>query len=404
VKSMTRRKFFSGLTTGAAGMLFGSCGKQRQPADENMASQTQGPEGEKHDLKIRQYNQLGKTGIKTSDITFGAGSVNTPRVIRYAFDLGVNIFDTAAIYGIGVSEEHIGQGLKGVRDKACIITKQRFWGGRQISKHGIIKVLEESLKKLQTDYVDGLFIHSLETMALLDNEEIRSTYSQFKKEGKVRFTGFSTHSEKITLAECVKPEYEDFVDVVMFRYNHMEGRAIEPLIANMRQKGIGTIAMKTLAGGKQGNLKGFVNEQLSYPQAAIGWVLANKYVDCAVLSMDNFSLVENYVAASGKKLKRTDLALLQKYRDAVSNSYCRVTCTTCEGFCPHKVAISDIMRYAMYYEDYGQQKKAIDHYTALPFFHKPIFCRSCRGHCTHACPYGLPVKEKLLSTHMLLTV
>lgn len=78
MKTMTRRKFFSGLTTGAAGMLFGSYGNQGQPADENMASQTQGPEGKEHDLKIRQYNRLGKTGIETSDITFGAGSINTP--------------------------------------------------------------------------------------------------------------------------------------------------------------------------------------------------------------------------------------------------------------------------------------------------------------------------------------
>jgi predicted aldo/keto reductase-like oxidoreductase len=399
MKSMTRRTFFSSLTTGIAGMLFGSCGKQTQPADEI----TQAPAAGQHDLKIRQYNPLGKTGIKTSDITFGATAINTPNVIRYAFDLGVNVFDTAANYGGGVSEEIIGQGLKGVRDKAYIITKQYFPSRRSITKERITRTFEASLKKLQTDYVDVLFIHTMETMTLMNNDVIRGTYGQLKKEGKVRFTGFSTHSERITLPGCVQPEYEDFVDVVMFQYNHMEGRRLEPFIANMRQKGIGTIAMKTLAGGKQGNLKELVNNRLSYPQAAIAWVLANKNIDCAVMSMNNFSLVENYVGASGKKLEPTDLALLQTYRDAVSNSYCRVTCNSCEGSCPHKVAISHVMRCAMYYQDYGQQKKAIDHYTVLPNTDKPIFCQSCHGYCTNACPYGLPVKDQLLKTHRLLT-
>lgn len=390
---MTRRSFFSGLTTGAAGLLLGRCTDSKQP-----------PPTRNNDLKIKNYVRLGKTGINVSDITFGAGAINTPNVVRYAFDLGVNLFDTAESYVGGVSEETIAQGLEGVRDKVCIITKQVFRRGNPINKEDIARKLEASLKRLKTDYVDMLFIHSMDTIDLLKNEEIRSTYSRFKKEGKVRFTGFSTHNEKLTLAECVKPQYEDFVDVVLFCYNHLEGKVIEPLIAKMRQKGIGTIAMKTLAGGKQGNLKGFVNDRLSYPQAAISWVLANKNIDCAVLSMDNFSLVENYVAASGKKLERADLALLQRYRDAVNNSYCRLSCTACEGSCPHNVAISDIMRYSMYYEDYGHQKKAIDHYRALNNFNKPVHCGDCRGQCTIACPYGLQVKQQLLRTHRLLTV
>jgi aryl-alcohol dehydrogenase-like predicted oxidoreductase len=394
MKSITRRTFFSGMTAGIAGMLFGS--HPKIPSEKLINNQDE--------LKIKQYNPLGKTGIKTSDIIFGAGAIHNPGVIRYAFDLGINIFDTASNYGRGVSEEIIGQGLKGVRDRAHIITKQYFQPRRRITKESITRLLEASFKNLQTDYVDGLFIHTMKTMHLMRNEEIVSSFSQFKKEGKVRFTGFSTHNEKTILAECVKPEYSGLVDAVMFMYNHIEGKMIEPLIAKMRQKGIGTIAMKTLAGGKQGNLKKFVSEQSSYPQAAISWVLANEHIDCAALTMDNYSLIEDYVAASGKKLDRTDLALLQKYRDAVSTSYCRVSCTSCESDCPHNVAISDIMRYVMYYEDYGHQKRAIDQYSELDDAHKPLLCQSCRGYCSQACPYGLRVKEQLLRAYTLLTV
>ena len=404
MKKMTRRTFVSGLFAGAAGKLFGSCAKSQSSSQEKMTAHSEESEEEKNELKIKRYNPLGSTGIKVSDIVFGAGAINVPHLVRYAYDFGVNLFDTAAKYGSGVSEESIGQGLKGVRDKAYIITKQYYRKGRRITKDSIRKVLEKSLKKLQTDYVDGLFIHTMDATHLLKNEVVISSYIQFKKEGKVRFTGFSTHNEVLTLAECVKPEYEEFVDAVMFCYNHLEGKRIEPLIAAMRQKGIGTIAMKTLAGGKQGTLKEFVDERLSYPHAAVSWVLANKHVDCAALTMDNYSMVENCVAASGKKLERTDLALLQKYRDAVSKSYCRVSCSSCESYCPHNVAVSAIMRYAMYFEDYGQQKKAINHYAALSKTQKPVFCQSCYGDCAHACPYGLQVKEQLLRAHRLLTI
>ena len=96
--------------------------------------------------------------------------------------------------------------------------------------------LEIGLRNLRSDYVDGLFAHSADTREILRNEEIRAAYSQFKKEGLVRFTGFSTHNEKETLPECLKPEYDDFVDAVMFRYNHLESKNIEPYVKQMHEK------------------------------------------------------------------------------------------------------------------------------------------------------------------------
>jgi predicted aldo/keto reductase-like oxidoreductase len=122
------------------------------------------------------------------------------------------------------------------------------------------------------------------------------------------------------------------------------------------------------------------------------------------MSMDNYSLIDNYVAASGKRIEREDLALLQKYRDAIDSSYCRLSCSVCEDSCPNNVAISDIMRFIMYFEDYGQQKKAIDQYNTLTSAQKPIICQRCPGHCMKSCPYGLQVKEQLLRAHKLMFV
>ncbi|UCG87757.1 MAG: aldo/keto reductase, partial [Gemmatimonadota bacterium] len=290
------------------------------------------------------------------------------------------------------------------RGQVCIITKQGFSRRRPPSRNMISNMLESSLRKLRSDYVDGLFIHSMENMDALQNDAVFESFVRFKEEGKVRFTGFSTHNERKTLVECVDPRYEQVVDAVMLRYNHMEGEPIEPLIAAMRARGIGTIAMKTLAGGKHGRLERFVNDRMTYPQAAIGWVLANDDIDCAVLSMDSYSLVDTYVAASGRQPQRSDDSLLREYRDAVDHTYCRVTCTSCEISCPHNVAISDVMRHNMYLEDYRQRRKAMDSYASLSEQRKPFPCKGCRGYCTEACPYGLPVQDRLLRTHQLLTV
>jgi predicted aldo/keto reductase-like oxidoreductase len=370
------------VAAGTAGVFLGGDG----------AKSTAQPEEKPDDPRIRRYVKLGDTGITISDVIFGAGALYEPDMVRHAYDRGVTGFDTDALYTSGRSEESIGSALKGVRDKCCIITKQSFSRRNPADRKTITQTLERSLRRLQTDYVDGLFVHSMEEMNALHDDVVIESFMRFKKEGKIRFTGFSTHNERVTLAECVKARYDGIADVVMFRYNHMEGKSIEPLIAAVNKKGIGTIAMKTLAGGKQGKLKEFV------------WVLANERVDCAVMSMGNYSAVDSYVGASGMEFDRSGHSLLRKYRDAVDGTYCRVTCTACEGACPLNVAISDIMRYEMYYLDYGHQKKAIRQYATLDAARKPAACATCAGQCTRACPHGLQVRDRLLRAHEILAI
>jgi len=300
---MSRRQFSSDVASAAAGILLGCRAETGQSGgyDGSEPAQTEAAT----DVRIQRYVSLGNTGITASDIIFGAGIVDEPGLVRYAFDLGINVFDTAATYGAGISEETIAAGLQGIRDRVHIITKQRVDNPRRATRSRIERTLEQSLRKLQTDHVDGLFIHSMETMEPLDHEEILGTFVRLKREGKVLFTGFSTHNERVTLTQCVAAKYEEFVDAAMFRYNHVESEAIEPVIARVRERGIGTIAMKTLAGGNHAGLGRYAREGLSFSQAAIAWVLANEHIDCAVMSMDTFSLINEYVGASGIELQRS---------------------------------------------------------------------------------------------------
>ncbi len=396
MSKINRRSFFKGLGSGMLGL--GAFNFVNKPVLGSPVS----TEEENPEPRIMRYNTLGKTGLRVSDISFGGADLFSENVVRYAFDLGVNLFDTAETYANGKSEEYIGRGLKGVRDKAAIITKYIFRGSSSTSYDNLKARVEKSLKRLQTDYLDILFFQGLNNPVAFKDEALKEAVEKLKKEGKVRFSGFSTHNAPETLAECVNPEYSSFVQVVLFFYNHMDGKSIEHLVKKLHDAQIGTIAMKSQAGGKQGNLKSFVNEKQTYEVAALKWVLENQGIDSVVISMKTFSHVDAYIKASGQKLKRNDHAVLRHYRQEVDNIYCRLDCTVCEAICPNKVAISDIMRYAMYFEDYQQEKVAIQEYARLDSKNKPLKCSSCSGHCNQACPYKLSVKEKLNHIHELL--
>ena len=358
-------------------------------------------QGEFSPIKIQKYNTLGKTGIKVPDVSCGAISFFEPNVLRYAYDLGVTYFDTAEGYLRTKSETFIGQALKDVRDKIAITTKHYYDPQTQIKSEDIIKRMEASLKRMQTDYIDIAMIHGLSDLSFLENEELQAAYSQLRKEGKIRFTGFSTHNPKITLKQALE---NDFAQVVLFIYNHIEGKEVEPLIEQARRKGIGTVAMKVFAGRKQGNLKSLISQDVSYPQAAIRWVLSNPNVDCCMVTMSSYSHVEEYVATSGKSLNRDDLKVIAEYQRQANNEYCRVSCQECLSSCPDNVAINDVLRYKMYFEDYQMEKEASRYYVELKESKKPLNCCSCSGYCETACPYGLKVKEKLIHAHEILTV
>ena len=391
--NVSRRNFFKALTSGVLGISFA---KNVRPSlmDTEVAQSGSSP------IKIQKYNTLGKTGIKVPDVSCGAISFFEPNVLRYAYELGVTNFDTAEGYMRSKSETFIGEALKEVRDKVIITTKHPYSSRMQITKENVTKRLEASLKRMQTDYIDIAMVHQANDLAILENEEIRSVYSQMKKEGKIRFTGFSTHNPTLTMKQALD---SDFAQVVLFIYSHMEGKEIEPLIKQVHQKGIGTVAMKIFAGGKQGNLKSLISQEVSYPQAAIRWVMSNPNIDCCIPTMSSYSHVEEYVAASGKPLSRADLKMIAAYQLQANNQYCRVSCKDCLSSCPDGVAVNDVLRYKMYFEDYRMEREAMHYYAELEESTKSLNCSNCSGYCEKACPFGLKVKSKLVHAHEVLS-
>ncbi len=156
-----------------------------------------------------EYTFLGDTGLKVSVIAFGCwvtgghfwGGVNddeSTKAIKYAFDSGINFFDTANVYGFGHSEEVLGKALKDKRENCIIATKTGLkWNERgnishDLSRKQILKSLEDSLKRLQTDYIDLYQLHWPDKDTHV--EETALALEECKKSGKVRFAGCSNFS------------------------------------------------------------------------------------------------------------------------------------------------------------------------------------------------------------------
>ena len=280
------------------------------------------------DPRIRRYARLGRTELQVSDISLGSSSTSDPDVIAHAFDRGVNFFDSAESYRWGNAEEAIGKALKGRRDKVILTSKTK--AGADDSRGEIMKSLEGSLRRLQTDHVDIYFNHSVNDVDRLRNQEWLEFTELAKRQGKIRFRGVSGHGRN--LAESIDYAIDnDIADVILVAYNFSQDpdfydqlrhtfhwSAIQPelprFLKKAKQKDIGVLAMKTLMGAKLNDMRPFERAGSTFSQAAFRWVLSDPNVDALLVSMSDIGRIDEYVAASGSTgLSGYDRELLERY-------------------------------------------------------------------------------------------
>ncbi|MBU0756274.1 MAG: aldo/keto reductase [Planctomycetes bacterium] len=390
-----RRRF---LKAGVLGILgAGALSSSRAPGQEDDLDLDFEMESEAP--RIQKYNILGSTGLKVSDISLGMA--REPSVLHYAYDQGINFFDTAESYYEGQHELDIGQAFKKIRDKVVITTKHHFGDGTRVKKQEILDRFDESLKRLGFDFVDIAMWHQADSPALFKNEEILSAYEALKKAGKYRHLGFSTHS-----AEQICPlAYETkLFSNMMVIYNSVQNPERSEIITQAKKLGIGVIAMKTMMGREQDNVAELADERTTYSQAAVKWALTDEAVTSVVLSMQSYEHIDEYLKASGRKLTQQDEQVLKKYVKAVDDRYCRVGCKDCLAACPHRVAIHDVMRFGMYYENYSQEKHAMQQYARLNERERATACKTCSGLCEGACPHNLSIRDRLVRYDGLLRI
>jgi predicted aldo/keto reductase-like oxidoreductase len=356
---------------------------------------------------IRRYVSLGRTGLEVSEIGFGSASSHDPDLVRHALDRGVTLFDTAESYRFGWSEEAMGEGLRGERDRVVLSSKTK--AGTGDSQADMMAALEGSLRRLQTDYLDIYFNHAVNDVARMQNEEWWAFTERAKEQGKIRFRGMSGHGSR--LAECLEYAIEqDLVDVVLVAYSFGQDPdfydrlrhtfhfvAMQPelprALDKAKEKDVGVIAMKTLMGARLNDMRPYEREGYTFAQAAFRWVLSSPRVDALLISMNGSDEIDEYVAASGgPELRGEHLQLLDRYAYLQHARYCRHGCNFCADACPERVEIAEVLRTRMYDVDYGDRALAVEDYAKLGV--GASACLTCAHQaCLNACPYGIPIPE-----------
>jgi predicted aldo/keto reductase-like oxidoreductase len=368
--------------------------------------------------RIRHHGRLGRTGISIADISFGSSRLQSGQenLVRHALDKGVNYFDTADSYTRGQSETVIGNALKGDRQHVAVVSKTRVRSNED--RNSIMRSLEGSLSRLQTDYVDVFFNHAVNDTSRLVNPEWFEFAELAKRQGKIRFTGISGHAGR--LVDVVNHAVaDDLVDVLLVSYNFGQDPAfyesltrsfdtiatqsgLPAALARAKTRDIGVVAMKTLMGARLNDMRPYENAGATFSQAAFRWTLSNPHVDGLIVSMTSERQIDEYLGASGvSDVSAVDLDLLHRYAALNSTTYCRQACNDCDGTCPYGVPIADVLRTRMYATDYQDVPFARREYAELDV--NAAACLSCSGApCQDACSHGLAVNQLCAPTHRML--
>lgn len=298
-----------------------------------------------------QYRTLGRTGLRVSDIGFGAMTIGgeifgatddqeSLRALHHALDLGMNFIDTADAYGRGHSEELIAQILKTRRQEVVLATKggNQFTvrqGLRNFDPDYITSALEASLKRLQIDTIDLYQLHN-PSQEVMRRGEIFDRLDRLKREGKIRFYGVSLEKTEdgLLAIETGKP------DTLQVVYNILHQDPEEKLFPLAQKENIGILARVPLERGVlSGRFKstsefaqkdwrkgvfpeeglaqthaaveklGFLvkGEVSNLVQAALRFILSHPAVSTVIPGIRTVRQVEDNVAVSGKDLPANDL-------------------------------------------------------------------------------------------------
>jgi predicted aldo/keto reductase-like oxidoreductase len=330
-----------------------------------------------------QYRTLGRTGLKVTAVGFGAMLTPESEVIRAGLDRGINYLDTARVYLNGRSEEIVSRAVRGIREKLYVATKTRRSSN---TKEEIVKDVERSLSNLQTDHIDVIQLHSLDSPERAFISEVREAYLKLRDEGKVRFFGVTTHTNQAAVINAIVDDPAKFFDTVLVQYNFKADPSVKQAIARAAKAGIGVIAMKTQAGGYKTQELG----QISPHQAALKWVLQDANVATAIPGMKTLGHIEELMPVMGMKLARSDKMVLERYARGIERYYCTL-CGQCESACPNGVEISVVNRALMYAQGYREYELARRTYKEAPHASSCSFCTECVARCIN----GLDIARKM---------
>jgi len=349
---------------------------------------------------------LGGTGIHLPVVNMGVMNADNPALVRRAYEVGMRLFDTAANYQRGRNEEMVGSVIRelGGRKQTIIATKvyiphqQRNMSPEQ-ARDFYIKSTAESLKRLQTDYIDILYSHNVMTPEYLNNPGILEALQQVKKEGKARFIGFSTHANMAELiADATRTGWADVI-LTVFNYAMADDQQLISSLTAASAKGIALIAMKTqcsqywyrqeLPAEKQRFYEGNISHG-----AVLKWALHHPFIACAIPGFTTFEQLEtDWAAARDLEYSAAEKQFITDRQVKLSLAYCR-QCAACLPTCPRGVNLPELMRTHLYAAGYGNLYQVRDTYAEIPRQRSLPACAGCER-CQARCVNGIDITGRL---------
>jgi len=358
-----------------------------------------------------QYTTLGRTGLRVSRLGFGCMRLPmktdteidrdkaVPMLLR-AFELGVNLYDTAAGYCGGDSQRVLGEVMQDRRDKVVISTKNPHYDKKD--KDTWWKTLHTSLERLRTDHIDiynhhGLNYTSFE-QSVAGEDGLYKEMLKAKEQGLIRHICCSFHGPA---QDLVKLADTGMLDTVILQYNLLY-RELEDAFAHANAKGMGILVMGPVGGGRLGypseKVAGIIGKVKSTPELALRFVLSNPNIHVALSGMTTMQHVEENcatVAGAGAlteaEHRRISEAITE--RKKLAGLYC-TGCGYCMP-CPMGVDIPANFDILNLERVFGLTQHARQQYAGTQG--KAALCRLC-GKCAAKCPQKIDIPKRLAET------
>lgn len=382
MKNQNRRTFIKSGLLGAAGVAYAG----NRKLDMNAGSP---------DDKPVITRTLGKTGLEMPVISMGVMRADNPNLLKAAIKSGIIHFDTAHGYQDGRNEEMVGDVMKEYdRKKIIITTKVRPAGRQQDGSFGpeydekeFREMLETSLSRLKMDYVDILLLHGSRGKVSMESEPVWEVMNSFKKQGKTRFIGTSTHSNEVEVIEGAieRGDIDVVLTAINFKQDHVD--KLKEVIARAAEAGIGIIGMKNMAGG-------YLDEEKQKPvdpKAALKWVLQDPNITTCIPGFVTFDQMEQDLEVMRDIILTDDELKSLQLAAAETGLYCQ-GCESCIVGCQKNLPIPDLMRAYMYAYGYSQMEKAQRTVAEANVIENP--CSGCQV-CTAHCVKGFKLAEKI---------
>ncbi len=373
------------------------------------------------------YRNFGRTGKKISALGFGCmrfpeyerdGKMyvdqdQVDEMLRLAYEKGVNYFDSAPSYCNNNSEAAIGHAVKDFRDKILLSSKASLNECKTADDYR--RSLERSLDRMGTDHIDFFHFWAL-NKDRFDNVVLPSGMLQAaakaKEEGLIRHISFSFHDDPKVIKHIIDTAEAQGVPMesMLCQYNLLD-RSNEEMLAYAHQKGLGTVAMGPVGGGRLAPPTDLYTKLTGKPsiatyELAFRFCLGNPDLCCALSGMENVKMVEENarIASSDEHFSAEEwqaLGVAMEELKKFSELYC-TGCKYCQP-CPAGIDIPRIFAMYTYYNVYGltdHAKRMMERY--LKDGGKTFDdCLQC-GACEEKCPQRLAIRENLEKVCQLL--